>query len=816
MKKHIYRAKSRGQSIPLIAVMLVVLFGFAALAMDVGNAYAEQREVTRATNAAALEGMGTVIQNGTGGDVMRRITASIRSNKIQVPEVGGEPQEGDMTLVVTFLDDAGIPLTKCISACSDAQYNAIRDKISYVKVDLQGQVDTYFARVLGQEQFPVNAVAHAQQGLCTDGLYPIGVDTSLLNTSTFRFNVPDRVYSDDVYRNLSQKRILLRDDSATGGFGLMRWQANANNFNNPTTLVTALSSSGAIKDGFVEAPWPLDAQGNSAVPLAKTDGYPLKPGVLNTNEWVAGAASSLMNNANVLAQIDLHIRNRTLVNLPIYDFVTKTSPDTVYHVQSVGKFLIVGRGVQAGQSYLDLVYLSQGAKCADLSTPVGVADKLTLTGDVSLYPHFAQFSELRDPPIQYIFVLDISGSMTWNFDGYGSINGVSVRCQGPSAVICPAYSPHLNVSERRIAIAYQTMDRFINGIRSKDQARIVTFHGANYQFYDPEHYSNQEALDTYSEVFPNNWSNDQTVLRDAVKTATRQNVSGSGQFIVEGATPSSIGLARALQIYSSSPTRDGSNQLYKRAVVFITDGIANVTRDGQFNLGCESIDCNNGYWESPVVQAKPITAMNTEAANLRALITTDAKGGGDIYAIALGSIGTEALVNVTTNDKLYPANNPTELDRALAAIQTEVINGLCTDGVSRTSPLSTISAGSLPDYTQAWNTAGLVSPEVGVVTLTSTTSGSIYTGKMVWSSSGAIRYTISDLPIGDYTMTYWMVYKADDGVSRRYDWAAPPSPGVLAASSQTVSLRPSTSSFVQEFPIVMDMAPSYDVCAVAP
>jgi hypothetical protein len=174
------------------------------------------------------------------------------------------------------------------------------------------------------------------------------------------------------------------------------------------------------------------------------------------------------------------------------------------------------------------------------------------------------------------------------------------------------------------------------------------------------------------------------------------------------------------------------------------------------------------------------------------------------------------LVNVTPNDKLYDASSATELDRALAAIQTEVINGTCTDGVSRTSPVSTVSAGSLPDYTQSWNTTGLVSPEVGIVTLTSTTSGSTYTGKMIWGSSGSIRYTISDLPIGDYTMTYWMVYKAADGISRRYDWAAPPNPGVLAASSQTVSLRPSTSSFVQEFPIVMDMAPSYDVCAVAP
>ena len=63
MNKKLYYAKSRGQSIPLLALMLVVLFGMAALALDVGNTYAEQREVVRAANAAALEAMDAVNDN---------------------------------------------------------------------------------------------------------------------------------------------------------------------------------------------------------------------------------------------------------------------------------------------------------------------------------------------------------------------------------------------------------------------------------------------------------------------------------------------------------------------------------------------------------------------------------------------------------------------------------------------------------------------------------------------------------------------------------------------------------------------------------
>ena len=58
MKACLVRTKTSGQSLPIIALMIVVLVAMVALAVDVGNTYAEQRSTVRASNAAALTGMG--------------------------------------------------------------------------------------------------------------------------------------------------------------------------------------------------------------------------------------------------------------------------------------------------------------------------------------------------------------------------------------------------------------------------------------------------------------------------------------------------------------------------------------------------------------------------------------------------------------------------------------------------------------------------------------------------------------------------------------------------------------------------------------
>jgi len=53
MDRWIFGRYERGQALPLIAVCFVVIFGFAALAVDVGAAQYRQRMQQTATDAAA-------------------------------------------------------------------------------------------------------------------------------------------------------------------------------------------------------------------------------------------------------------------------------------------------------------------------------------------------------------------------------------------------------------------------------------------------------------------------------------------------------------------------------------------------------------------------------------------------------------------------------------------------------------------------------------------------------------------------------------------------------------------------------------------
>jgi hypothetical protein len=826
MKKRIYRSKAHGQSIPLIAVMLVVLFGFAALAMDVGNVYAEQREIVRATNAAALEGMSKIANDdgATSGAVIDRITASLESNGIDTAAT---------TVAVTFLDSAGSQIgnMSCLNAsCAfdTATWNSNRNQIAFVKVDLEGKVDTYFAQLLGQEEFPLNAAAHARSGYCVDGVYPIAVESSLLNTSNYTFAEADSLYSDDIYSGLSQKRLLLRDDLATGSFGFLRWKADTtSDYASQSTLIDALSGAGTLGDAFNEADWPVDNNGDSTVALEITSGYPLVAGELNPNEWIAGADSSLMNQAQVRNAIRDHINNRTLVNLPIYTFVTGEGADTVYYMRDIQQFLIVDEGSDGtGQRYIDLAYIGDAARCASLTTPPA-SDTLTLSGQVSIYPHYAQGTVLDNPSIQYIVVLDVSGSMIWNFDGVGSQNGVAAQCQGGNSPIqCDSNSPYLGpITERRIAIAYDALgllaDTFRDGV---DQAQIVTFSGSNYPFPDEFASTDAEAMANYSRVYDDNgdWIDTAADFRTAISEATLENLSGSARFTTTGATPSAIGLARAREIFSDAANdRDSLGRPYKRAVIFITDGIANVTRDGQINE-CEGLDCQTGNSDGMLVdgsvQARaPIPAMNDEAADLLNLIEDS---DGSIYAIAIGSIGTQALEGVTSN--LFETNDPSDIEAALSQIQQEIVYGECIPVALRTTPLLSIPSTSLPtaaDYADTWNNGiGLESPEVGIVTLLSS-SGIPYEGRMIWDGNGTIRYTITNLPPDEYTMSYWMVYRSpleSNSLVKplRIYTLATTAPGVNAASTLSVSLRSNSGNYTEEFPITMDLdTTQFDVCA---
>jgi hypothetical protein len=63
MSRH---AKERGQVLPLVAISLAGLMGFAGISVDVGYAEYQQRQQQSATDAAAVGGAQTLVYNGCG------------------------------------------------------------------------------------------------------------------------------------------------------------------------------------------------------------------------------------------------------------------------------------------------------------------------------------------------------------------------------------------------------------------------------------------------------------------------------------------------------------------------------------------------------------------------------------------------------------------------------------------------------------------------------------------------------------------------------------------------------------------------------
>jgi Flp pilus assembly protein TadG len=109
----------RGQAIVLIAIMVAVLVGMAALAIDGARAYALRRDLQEAVDAAALAAGDTLQQTGNYTTAERAATSVFASNLAIYPAPAcapgyGNPGAAPLTITCTFTD--GTVLTQVVSA----------------------------------------------------------------------------------------------------------------------------------------------------------------------------------------------------------------------------------------------------------------------------------------------------------------------------------------------------------------------------------------------------------------------------------------------------------------------------------------------------------------------------------------------------------------------------------------------------------------------------------------------------------------------------------------------------------------------------
>ncbi|MGH9562703.1 MAG: pilus assembly protein TadG-related protein, partial [Terracidiphilus sp.] len=129
----IIRCRESGQIIYLATIVLVVLLGFSALAVDIGMLYSTKRRMQTAADAAAIAGA-TALRDGQDYTKAAGDTTSFN---------GFTNSQNDVAVTVS---EPTLP----------APYPS---GVTYVEVDITQSVPTYFLRALGYTSMNVSARA---------------------------------------------------------------------------------------------------------------------------------------------------------------------------------------------------------------------------------------------------------------------------------------------------------------------------------------------------------------------------------------------------------------------------------------------------------------------------------------------------------------------------------------------------------------------------------------------------------------------------------------------------------------------------------
>jgi len=424
-----------------------------------------------------------------------------------------------------------------------------------------------------------------------------------------------------------------------------------------------------------------------------------------------------------------------------------------------------------------------------------------IQGSVLLSPRWAVTQPAPPLPVAYNVVLDVSGSMSWDFNGYGTYDGSNtgsgytvpntvkgdVQCVSPSnpnPLNLPftdrctggSNSAWKNVDERRIYIAKQAILHLIDRMGPYDTMRVIAF-------------STSQSGNAFASPA---WSSDKTILTTTVINAGMYN---NDPYRTNGGTSGPQALDKAAKMFLASngyvPTA-ANGQSFKPVVIYLTDGVANVFLDGTTNTArdiCGYMSTNRALETADPCQIgttsrgtlRPISAMINVAYNMKT-----AMPNLTIYAIGLAQAPATGLPQVaSTPSMFYQAPYPGDLASTLDAIQLNASSGTtCTPlgGDQWVDHVDAAHTADSPPFDLPGGTYGSVylysdgsNTPIASVPITQDTE----TGKLTFAASGLMP--------GSYRVQAYIAYKGDDQASRQYDWIVDPNTQ-QGATSSTIQL----------------------------
>ncbi len=219
--------ESSGQSIVLIALMLVVLLGMAGLVFDGGTAYAERRRMQNGADAGALAGAQQLTKTGTTNHhVYSAINLMVNGN--------GSPRYGGQTIgfSANYISQGG-----SLGAAIQDVGNFVPSTAIGVQVVANTTFTTFFMGVLGNPTGAASAVGTATFGRisgASNGMLPFGPQCLVSNPQTladcftpgqFQFGVPINLWAGNGAGNLGWFGWDNTDPSASGSIASAQMQA---------------------------------------------------------------------------------------------------------------------------------------------------------------------------------------------------------------------------------------------------------------------------------------------------------------------------------------------------------------------------------------------------------------------------------------------------------------------------------------------------------------------------------------------------------------------------------------------------------------
>ncbi len=726
--------KARGQSIPLLALMIIVLIGFVGLSVDIGNTYQEQRALVRATNAASISAMTVYLTSGTtDADVFNAIRTAFQENGIEPVPFGQQslaPNERGMRAF--YLDQNGNPLGCDVGNCPTRPGNA-----RYIQVQTQGNVDTYFTSVFNVNSFPVHTTAYAGSCPPVDNVFPLVVSASALDSNgEFRaFNgtvtLPDVAGS--FGRKFKWQRLYLQPVDGSPLIGMVRWRESYGT----GQVASMMTIPGNLKFGFEEAAY-VQVQGESDT----SSNYPNEPQVLSTDDWMYGFSNDTFQTlvtGDIGDELTTLRNARTRLILPIYNATAANPSDgnkPTYRLGEFGTFYIKEHGTDSYGTYIDLISLGiiaapRGTPCLAENVVVPEDERYGLLGPVSVRPAWAERNIIPDDQIKpagYTIILDVSGSMSYSIEGwgtwiYGGGDGRDYQCESYNPAVNLPYFPNVHNGScqggekapwrtengRRIFEAREAILDIVEGMIPEDRIRIITF-------------------DSDLRDFSAKWyAPDDPALPNEVRTIGQCCTSQAGKspsYLTDGGTAGADGMDKAFEFIKASdfpaeyiPAGGTTKQANRRVIIYMTDGVSNQmfkSNDGSPGRPeCAGLDvfniawCNIGFAadgrELPIQSMLRISReMHTDMRN---------RGYDDfrLFVLAMGRFDTQGLADVASSPAdLYEARDTGSIAAFLSRISTEVKYDECL--VLEAKPgeeVRSVGSGNEPDDTAASYFRGL-------------------------------------------------------------------------------------------------------------